>query len=110
MLTRCEFISKIAARCAWLNMLALLFLFHSGGDAMELPAGVLKAVMRLLLLPALHRRQGGREPAADTLQEGDGHLQIPLQGHSRRLRLPLRWPLCSQKQFRFLENALAHHA
>jgi hypothetical protein len=51
---------------------------------MELPAGILKAVSCLLLLPAIHLRQGGREPAADTLQEGDGHLRIPLQGHSRR--------------------------
>ena len=77
---------------------------------MELPAGVLDAVLRLLLLPAIHLRQGGAEPAAHTLQEGDGHLQILLQRHSRRLRLSLRWPLCSQKQFRLLENALAHHA
>jgi hypothetical protein len=77
---------------------------------MELPAGILNAVLRLLLLPAIHLRQGGAEPAADTLQEGDGHLQIPLQGHASRMRLPLRWPLCSQKQFRFLENALAHNA
>ena len=77
---------------------------------MELPAGTLNAVSRLLLLPAIHLRQGGREPAADTLQEGHGHLQIPLQGDSRRLSLPLRWPLRSQKQFRFLENAVAHHA
>jgi hypothetical protein len=91
-------------------MFALLFLFHSCGDAMDLPAGTLKAVLRLLLLPAIHLRQGGAEPAADTLQEGDGHLQILLQCHSRRLRLSLRWPLCSQKQFRLLENALAHHA
>lgn len=77
---------------------------------MELPAGVLNAVLRLLLLPAIHLWHGGAEPTAHTLQEGDGHLQIPLQGHSRRLSLPLRWPLRSQKQFRFLENALAHHA
>ena len=77
---------------------------------MELPAGVLKAVLRLLLLPAIHLRQGGAEPAAHTLQEGDGHLQIPLQSRSRRLSLLLRWPLGSQKQFRFLENALAHNA
>ena len=77
---------------------------------MELPASILKAVLRLLLLPAIHLRQSCAEPAADTLQEGHGHLQIPLQGHSRRLSLPLRWPLCFQEQFRFLENALAHHA
>ena len=77
---------------------------------MEFPAGILKAVLRLLVLPAIHLRQGGAEPAVDTLQEGHGHLQIPLQGRSRRLSLLLRWPLCSQKQFRFLENALAHNA
>src|SRR5271166_1731448 len=110
MLTRCELISKIAVRCAWLSMFVLLFLLHSCGDAMELPAGTLKAVLRLLLLLAIHLRQGGAEPTAHTLQEGDGHLQIQLQSHGRRLSLPLRRPLRSQKQFRLLENALAHHA
>ena len=77
---------------------------------MEFPACAFDPALRLLLLPAIHLRQGGAEPAADTLQESDGHLQILLQRHSRRLRLSLRWPLCSQKQFRLLENALAHNA
>ena len=77
---------------------------------MEFPACAFDPALRLLLLPAIHLRQSSAKPAADTLQEGDGHLQIPLQGHSRRLSLLLRWPLCSQKQFRFLENALAHNA
>lgn len=77
---------------------------------MEFPARILDAALRLLLLPGIHLRQGGAEPAADTLQQGDGHVQIPLQRHSRQVRFHLRWLLCSQEQLRLLENAVAHDA
>ncbi len=82
---------------------------HSFCHPVEFPAGTLQFALRLLLLGGVHLRQSFGEPAPRTTQNGKRHLQIALylfgRAGLRRLRLALRF----QKQFRFAENALAHH-
>jgi hypothetical protein len=64
----------------------------------------------LLLLCGIHLRQSFGQPAAGTPQNGQRHLQIALHLFHRRRFGERRLPLRFQKQFRFGENALAHHA
>jgi hypothetical protein len=91
-------------------MFGFPFLSDSFRHPVEFPARAFDVVLRLLPLRAVHLRQGFGEPAAGTAQNGERHLQIAFDLFDcrglRHWRLPLRF----QKQFRFGEDALAHHA
>jgi hypothetical protein len=92
-------------------MFRFLFLSDSFRHPAQFPARAFDAVLRLLLSRAVHLRQGFGEPAAGAAQNGERHVQIAFDlfdcgGLHHLRRLPLRF----QKQFRFGEDALAHHA
>ena len=75
----------------------------------ELAARTFDPLLRLLLLPVIHLRQGVGKPPAGAMQYGNRHFQFALQGDRGRpggRRLPLRF----QKQFRLGEDALADYA
>src|SRR6266566_1427653 len=101
--------SRIALRCAWLSMSGFLFLSDPFRHPVQFSARIFDPALRLLLLPAVHLRQGFGESAAGAMQDGGGHLQVALEG-SRGRRDRHRRPLRFQKQFRLGEDALAHHA
>jgi hypothetical protein len=78
MLNPCEFISRIALRCACVSMSALLLLFQSRCYPVEFAPRTLDPLSRLLLLWLLHLRQRCTHPATDALEKCDGHIEIPL--------------------------------
>jgi hypothetical protein len=89
----------------WLS----LFFSDARRHPLQLAARAFDLALRLFLLRTSHLRQSFGEPAAGATQDGNGHLQIVLQGNRRRTggRRP---PLCFQKQFRLGEHALANYA
>jgi hypothetical protein len=90
-------------------MLGFLFLSDSFRHPVEFAARAFDPGLRLLLLSAVHLRQGFGEPLAGATQNGHRHLQFAIEGHRGRLG-DRRLPLGFQKQFRLGEDALADHA
>jgi hypothetical protein len=89
--------------------LGFLFLSDARRHPLQFPARAFDPTLRLLLLPAIHLRQGFAEPPAGAMQDGRRHFQFALQGRRGGpggRRLPLRF----QKQFRLGQDALADHA
>jgi hypothetical protein len=86
------------------------FLSDAFRHPVQFPAGTLDLSLRLLLLCGVHLRQRLGEPPVGPTQNGQRHLQIALHLFRRRRLRHLRLPLRFQKQFRFGENAFAHHA
>ena len=89
--------------------MGFLFLSDSFRHPVEFATRAFEPGLRLLLLSAVHLRQGLGEPLAGAMQNGNRHLQFAIEGHRGRLgdrRLALRF----QKQFRLGEDALADHA
>jgi hypothetical protein len=85
-----------------------LLLCYSFFQILQLLAGTLKVVPRLLPLRAIHVRSRAGQPPGGPAQDRRRHLQIAQQfavrcGRRLRLRLPLRF----QPQFGLLKNALA---
>jgi hypothetical protein len=91
-------------------MFRFLFLSDSIRHPVEFAAHALDPALRLLLLCGIHLRQGFGEPVAGTPQNGKRRLRIALHLFHRRRFCERRLALRFQKQFRFGENALAHHA
>jgi hypothetical protein len=59
-------------------MLCFLFLSDSFRHPAEFPACAFDPVLRLLLLLAVHLRQGFGEPPAGAVQDRNNHFQIAL--------------------------------
>ena len=89
----------------WLS----LFLSDARRHPLQLAARAFDLSLRVFQLRASHLRQSFGEPPAGATQDGNGHLQVVLQGNRRGTggrRLPLRF----QKQFRLGEHARANYA
>src|ERR1019366_8869234 len=110
LLTPFAFSSRIAVRCAWLSMLAFLFLSDPFRHPVELPARAFDPALRPLLLRAVHLRQCLAAPAVRALQNGQRHFQIAFHLFQRGRRCRKRLSLCFQKQLRLAEYALANDA
>lgn len=85
-----------------------MLLGYSFFHIIQLFAGALRVVPRLVPLRAIHVRSRAGQPPGGPAQDRRRHLQIAQQfagrcGRRFRLRLPLRF----QPQFRLLKNALA---
>jgi hypothetical protein len=88
----------------WLS----LFLCDARRHPVQLAARAFDLPLRLFLLRASHLRQSFGEPPTGATQDGNGHLQVALQGNRRGTggwRLALRF----QKQFRLGEHARANY-
>jgi hypothetical protein len=90
-------------------MLGFLFLSDSFRHPVEFAARAFDPGLRLLLLSAVHLRQGFGEPLAGATQNGHRHLQLAIEGDCSRLG-DRRLPLGFQKQFWLGEDAFADHA
>jgi hypothetical protein len=89
-------------------MLAFLLLSHSLRQPVQLPPRTFDVALQLLLLRAVHRRHGFREPPPGAMQNGNRHFQIARDLGRHRFRC--RWLLRLQKQVGFGEDALPDHA
>jgi len=74
--------------------LGFLFLSDSFRHPVEFAARIFDPDLRLLLLAAVHLRQGFGKPSAGAMQDGNYHFQFAIEGDRGRLgdrRLSLRF-------------------
>jgi hypothetical protein len=91
-------------------MFALVFLSDLFRYPLEFPARAFDPLLYLLLLLAAHFRQSFRQPPASSAHNSSRHFEVTLERGRLRDGLPWWLPLCFQKQFRLVENALADHS
>src|ERR1035437_1029278 len=106
--------SRIAVRCAWLNML-LLLLWDSPGQTAKLVFHAFDLAPRCFALPAIHLQaqrapRRARQPPGGAVHDRCRHLQIAQQFGGRRCRsFRFRLPLRFEKQLGLVEKALPNH-
>src|ERR1019366_7009268 len=84
LLTPCALSSRLAVRCAWLNMFPFPPLSDSVRQPRQFPARIFHLALRLFLLRTSHLRQRFGKPPSGATQDGDHHVQIALHLFDRR--------------------------